>query len=114
MPPIGPAFACGAFWLLGLGLATFAGDSKELMRWYAIALAALSVGIVFSRFLRNLVNAFSCYSVVILVPIWFLYLEAMFSNGDAWVLPADKVIQTLSYCAFFLMVFRHLNKLPTK
>jgi hypothetical protein len=29
----------------------------------------------------------------------------MLSNGDAWLLPADKVIQTLSYSAFFLMVF---------
>jgi hypothetical protein len=99
------SFLCGAFWVLGLGLSAVAGDSKELMRWYAVALSLLSIGIVLSRSIDKSVNAFSCYTVVILVPIWFLYLEAMFSNGDAWLLPADKVIQTLSYCAFFLMVF---------
>ena len=96
---------CGAAWLLGLGLATVAGDSKELMRWYAIALSVVSVGIVASGARRMPIRAFSCYSVVILAPIWFLYLEAIFRNGDAWLLPADKVIQTLSYGAFFLMMF---------
>lgn len=105
MTRIQTALFCGLTWLGGLGLSMVAGNSKEAMQVYAFVLCLLSCVAVLSRTAKAPRYLLSCYTVVMLAPIWFLYLEAVFQGGDAWLLPADKVIQTLSYAAFFLTVF---------
>jgi hypothetical protein len=95
----------GALWLLGIWLAALAGNNKTMMQAYAIALCLGSMVVVGSRVIGNRRFLLSCYVVVTLVPIWFLYLEAVFPDGDCWKLPADAVIHALSYAAFFLMIF---------
>jgi len=99
------ALLFAALWIGALGLSIVAGDAKELMRWYAIALVLASIGVVASRAISQPRTLLSGYAVVMLAPIWFFYLEGVFSNGDAWLLPANQVIKALSYCAFFLMMF---------
>lgn len=95
----------GALWLIGLLLSALAGDDKAIMQGFAILLCLGSLVAVGSRVIANRKFLLSCYAVVVLVPIWFLYLEAVFTNGDCWTLPANAVVHTLSYSAFFLMVF---------
>lgn len=94
----------GALWLVGQGLALIADNSKVAMQAYAISLSLASLFIVASRVFKDRNALLSCYSLVTLSPIWFLYLEAALPGGDAWLLPASPVIQTLSYGAFFMMV----------
>jgi hypothetical protein len=98
-------FLFAVLWIGALGLSMVAGDAKEFMRWYAVTLVLASIGVVASRAISRPVSLLSGYSVVMLAPIWFFYLEGVFSNGDAWLLPANQVIKTLSYGAFFLMMF---------
>jgi hypothetical protein len=95
----------GALWLIGLCFSALAGDDKTIMQGYAILLCLGSLVAVGSRVIGNRKFLLSCYAVVVLVPIWFLYLEAVFTGGDCWTLPANAVVHTLSYSAFFLMVF---------
>jgi len=92
-------------WLGGLGLSMAAGDAKEVMRWYAVTLVMASIVVVASRAASQPISLLSGYAVVMLAPIWFFYLEGVFSTGDAWLLPAHAVIKTLAYGAFFLMMF---------
>lgn len=101
----GAAALFGGLWFSGIWLSTFAGESDALMQTYAVVLCLASILVVSSKVIGNRTFLLSCYVVVTLVPIWFLYLEAVFTDGDAWLLPADDVIHTLAYCAFFLMVF---------
>lgn len=89
----------------GVVLSQMAGNSKFLMQCYAGSLIGLSLLIVLARAIRNPPSFLSCYSMALLAPIWFLYLEGFLKGGDAWLLPADDVIYTLSYAAFFLCVF---------
>jgi len=89
----------------GQGLSVVSGDAKILMQLYAIFLAGLSATIVLMLSARRRGFMLSCFSVVLLAPIWFLYLEAIFPEGDCWLLPADRVIKALSFSAFFLFVF---------
>lgn len=93
------AFVCGQM------LSFIAGDSKVLMQGYAVFLASLSTVITLLLARRNSGFMLSCFTVVLLAPIWFLYLEAILPEGDCWLLPADRVIATLSYGAFFLFIF---------
>jgi hypothetical protein len=98
------AAICGAFWLIGLALSAVAEGSKPLMQWYAVSLCLLSIGIIAMRVKKDSRSLLSCYSVMMLSPIWFLNLEAVFPGGDCWLLPAQHVVHTLAYGAFFLMV----------
>ena len=98
------AALCGALWFIGIGLATVAGPSKAAMQWYAVALCLLSIGIVATRVKQDRRSLLSCYTVMMLSPIWFLYLEAVFPGGDCWLLPGHHVVHTLAYSAFFLMI----------
>lgn len=110
------ALLFAALWLGALGLSMVVGDAKELMRWYAVTLILASIGVVASRAISQPKTLLSCYAVVMLAPIWFFYLEGVFSGGDAWLLPANQVIKALSYCAFFLMMFNIFYRFtpPTK
>jgi hypothetical protein len=98
------AALCGAMWFIGIAVATVAGESKAVMQWYAVSLCLLSIGIIAVRVKQDSRALLSCYTVMMLSPIWFLYLEAVFPGGDCWLLPAHHVVHTLAYSAFFLMV----------
>ena len=98
------AALCGAMWFIGIALATVAGGSKAVMQWYAVSLCLLSIGIIAMRVKQDSRSLLSCYTVMMLSPMWFLYLEAVFPGGDCWLLPAHHVVHTLAYSAFFLMV----------
>lgn len=109
------AALCGALWFIGLALSTVTEGSKPVMQWYAIALCLLSIGIVAARVKQRRGILLSCYTVMMLAPIWFLYLEAVFPGGDCWLLPAHHVVHTLAYGAFFLMVcnLAYCAKMPS-
>jgi hypothetical protein len=94
----------GAF-VLGKVLALTSVDSKQIMQIYAVFLALVSVVPVSARAIRLPIKLLSAHTVVLITPVWFVYLEAIFENGDAWLLPAHAVIDALSYVAFFLFVF---------
>ncbi len=93
--------ACAA----GIGLSYGVGDNKQMMQAYAVGLSLASLFVIITKVLKQWESALTCHTMVIMAPIWFLYLEAVFPNGDCWLLPADKVIRTLSYSAFFLFAF---------
>lgn len=95
----------GLLSVLGLVLAHSVGDSKNVMRLYAILLSASSVGFVGYWTSKSKIAILSCRSMVMIAPIWFLYLEGIFVKGDCWLLPAYASIGALSYCAFFLAIF---------
>ncbi len=99
--------ALAFFGLFGLGqaLALFGGDSKQLMQGYALLLALISVLPIASRVIKEPQKLLSAHTVVLATPIWFVYMEAILPNGDAWLLPAPAVIKALSYIAFFLCLF---------
>lgn len=89
----------------GIGLSSAVGDSKPMMQLYAVIIALMSIVVVAVNATKSWKSLLTCYTMVMLAPIWFLYLEAMLIGGDCWLLPAEKVIQTLSYSPFFLFVF---------
>jgi hypothetical protein len=105
MSRLAAAALFGALWLVGQGLAIIAEDNKATMQAYAISLCLVSLFIVASRVFKDRNAMLTCYALATLSPIWFLYLEAALPGGDCWLLPASPVIQTLSYGAFFMMVF---------
>lgn len=78
------------------------------MQAYAVFLCLVSLFIVFWNARLGLTRLMSCHSMVMLAPVWFLYLEAVFPGGDCWLLPANQVILALSSGVFFLMIFNLL------
>lgn len=90
---------------LGQALALFAGDSKQMMQAYACLLVLISLLPILSRAIKQPQRLLSGHTVILAAPVWFVYLEALFPDGDAWLLPAHAVIKALSYVAFFLFVF---------
>lgn len=95
-----------ALWAGGLLLSSLADDEKGLMQGYAVVLCIGAVTAIGTMLKGRSKSLLSCYLVVFGSPIWFLFLEAIFPNGDAWLLPANWVIRTLSYVAFFWLVFQ--------
>lgn len=94
-----------ALWWCGLFLASTQTSSKDAMQYYALVLALASLVPVVWRAIYEPRKLMSSHTVVLVAPIWFLYLEAIFPEGDAWVLPAHNVVHALAYAAFFLAVF---------
>lgn len=92
-------------WWVGLFLASLKSPSKDVMFYYALALALASIIPVTLRAIYEPRKLMSGHTVVLVAPIWFLYLEAIFPGGDAWLLPAHHVVHALAYAAFFLAVF---------
>lgn len=99
------ALAFFAAFGLGQALALFEGDSKQMMQAYACLLALISLLPILLRAIKQPQRLLSGHTVILAAPAWFVYLEAIFPNGDAWLLPAHAVIKALSYVAFFLFVF---------
>ncbi|MEQ1850543.1 MAG: hypothetical protein ABMA01_03025, partial [Chthoniobacteraceae bacterium] len=98
----GAAFALG----LILELTVRFTNNYSVMQAYAIFLSLCSVTVILIRLRRDGVNALlSCYSAVMAAPIWFLYLEAIFTSGDAWQLQAGSVIFALALSPLFLLIF---------
>jgi hypothetical protein len=96
---------CLLGFVVGQVLAVFAGDEKFWMQSYAILLTGISLLLVY--YLTSLSKQYllSAFAVILIAPIWFLYLEAILPDGNCWLLPADDVIETLSYSSFFLFIF---------
>lgn len=105
-------FICIFF--LGQLLSELSDDNKVLMQLYALLLTFSSVIPLIRRSFYKPTMLLSGHSMVLFAPIWFLYLEAILPNGDAWLLPASSVINALSLCAFFLFVFNlaYVFKMP--
>jgi hypothetical protein len=99
------AFGFGVMTLVGLALSVGDAANKATMQWYAISLCVFSITVVAINAWRQPTFLMSCNTVVILAPLWFLYLEAVLPGGDCWLLPADAVTRALAYAPFFLMVF---------
>jgi len=78
---------------------------RELVTFYALILTAASLIPVLYRIIYFPSKFLSCHTAVLAAPVWFLYLEAIFDSGDAWQLPPNSVLESLSYCAFFLFLF---------
>jgi len=92
-------------WWLGLFLASLGDPSKNVMSYYALLLALASLIPVALRAVYEPLKLMSGHTVVLVAPIWFLYLEAIFPDGDASLLPSYHVVHALAYVAFFLAVF---------
>jgi hypothetical protein len=101
--------------MLGLGMLLSYGidDNKGAMQAFAIGLSLVSVGLVVKRAMAGIETLLSCYTMVMLAPVWFLYAEAMLPNGDCWLLPANEVIRALCSCLFFLLVFHLSHRVRT-
>lgn len=90
--------------VLGQVLGSYAPESRAIQQTYAGFLCFAAVAVATHR-ARVDGGFLSCFTIVQIVPIWFLYLEALLSTGDAWTLPVRDVIRTLSYAAFFQCAF---------
>jgi hypothetical protein len=99
------AIVFAALWCCGLFLASTSTTSASAMFFYALALSSASLVPVAWRAIYEPKKLMSGHTVVLVAPIWFLYLEAMFPGGDARMLPAHHVVHALAYAAFFLSVF---------
>jgi hypothetical protein len=91
-----------------LSLSSF--PSRFLLGIYAISLSAASLIPVIFRITYAPSKFLSCHTAVMIAPVWFLYLEAIFDSGDALQLPASSVLEALSYSSFFLFIFNLLYK----
>lgn len=99
------AIAFAVLWWIGLFIASTQTTAKDVMRFYAFVLALVSVVPVVMRAIYEPRKLMSGHTVVLVAPLWFLYLEAILPGGDAWLLPAHHVVHALAYAAFFLAVF---------
>lgn len=105
MSRVALALIFAVLWWVGLFLSSMQGIGKDAMFLYAMALALVSLIPVTLRAIYAPKKLMSGHTVVLVAPIWFLYLEAIFPGGDAWLLPAHHVVHALAYAAFFLAVF---------
>ncbi len=99
------AIVFAALWCCGLFLASTSTTSASAMFFYALALSLASLVPVAWRAIYEPKKLMSGHTVVLVAPLWFLYLEAIFPRGDAWLLPAHHVVHALAYAAFFLAIF---------
>lgn len=108
------AFVFFALFAIGQVVSGFPSLSSQDMQLYAVALLIASAIPALSRGIHSPQRLLSCHTVVLLSPIWFLYLEAIIPNGDVWLLPPAGAIQALSYVAFFLFGFNmsYIFKMP--
>ena len=82
------AIAFAVLWWIGLFIASTQTTAKDAMRYYALALALVSVVPVVMRAIYEPRKLMSGHTVVLVAPLWFLYLEMiilLFQVTICWI-----------------------------